>query len=545
MGNQLPVARILLLNDDLSFGNAMTELLERHGYQVHQATSRDEAIELAQRQPFELALVDAGPEGVNLEALEPLKSLHPCLSSIVMTGSMDEELPVRAAQLGADDFLLQPFGLKVLLQAVQALIEQGTPFRTVFERVDQLVTRPSFDARLQKLNELRLNCLKHIFLLLRHPHYDAEAAYHLYCLWERLEIDYIGASSSVDWSKLGLAYLEFQEQLQQSNLPECNSSQTSPEVFARLRQRILKGQIERVHLLRAVQLSQKPEARRESLEAYVLHQWLWDQAESNESSWVGLTVGEYHLRNQRWPHLYEASSPARPDFGDLILCLPHTPETEELVHKELEWQRARLLETREGRHLLLYPGEYHSLGNKLPPEGVTPERAWQLLRPVFYQVLKNHQEGKFSGYFCLRDIEWAPDQPCRLTRLRDHEYSLQHQTLGKAGHLNLALCSAPEVAQKAVPDAASDQAVLGRILFEVILGGHYPDAETQIQLRYLGSESATDHFRPFIPRLHPLARPFYCLSHSDPQQRYPSLQHAIQAIEVFYPPQSPVTAPSR
>jgi len=528
----------------------MTELLERHGYQVLQATTGDEALELAQRNAFQLVLVEAGPEGHNLEALESLKSLHPSIGSILMTGSMDEDLPLRAAQAGADDFLLKPFGLKVLLQAVQAVVEQDTPFRTLFERVDQLVARPSFDARLQKLNELRLDCLRHIFLLLRHPHYDAEEAYHLYCNWEQREVDYLAASTSVHWSQLGLAYLELQEQLQQSNPAESTSELTTPEAFAGLRQRILKGQVERVHLLRAVQLLKYPEARQQDLESHFLYHWLWAQPESKQASLVGLNVGEYQLRNLRWPNLYEASSLARPDFGDLVLCLPEGSQAEGLIAQEQEWQRARLLDTREGHHFLLYPGQNHSLLQKLPPEGVAPERAWQLLRPVFYQVLQYHQEGKFSGYFCLKDIEWAPEQSCQLTRFSDHEYLLQHQalgnspgddlaSLGKATYLNLGLYSAPEVAQKPIPDAGSDQAVLGRILFEVILGGHYPDAETQLQLRYLGSDSATDHFRPFIPRLHPLARPFYCLCHKDPQQRYPSLQHAIQAIEVFYPPRSP------
>ena len=536
MRNQVPVARILLLDDDLNFGNAMTELLERYGYGVIQATSSDEAIEMAQRQGFELALVETGPDGLNLEALEPLKSLQPSMGCIVMTGSTDEELPLRAAQMEADDFLLKPFGLKVLLPAVQAILEQGGPFRTLFERVDQLVARPSFDARLQKLNALRLNCLKQIFLMLRHPHWEAEAAHRLYCAWESREIEYLEASTSVHWSKLGLSYLELQEQLQQSNLPEFTSRLTTPEAFARLRQRILQGQIERVHLQRAVQLSKYPEARQENLESYVLYQWLWGEPDSIARPLVGQTVGEYELRKSRWPNLYEASSQARPDFGDLILCLPESAEAESLIQREQEWQRARLLESREGQHFLLYPGQNHSLLKKLPPEGVAPERAWQLLRPVFYQVLQYHLQGKYSGYFCLQDIEWASDQPCRLVRFSDREYPLQNRTLGKAGSLNLALYSAPEVAQKSVPDSASDQAVLGRILFEVILGGHYPDAETQLQLRYLGSESATEHFRPFIPRLHPLARPFYCLCHSDPKQRYPSLQQAIQAIEVFYPP---------
>lgn len=541
------MASILLIEDDLAFGSALIDLLEHHRYEVHQATNAAAALELARQRAFHLVLTDVRIAGDTdgVGALEAIQALRPDIRSIIMTGYADREVPVRAARLHADDYLHKPFKLHVLLQAVRAVLERETHFRGLFQRVAEVPARALrwvFDAQLQKLNDLRQASLKQVFLLLRSNHFGREIAFRVFSLWEKLELEYLQAQSPAQWSRLVQAYQEFQQQLTQPLLAEARPSPLlTPQLFDQLLSRIMSGRVEWVHLLQAIRLLHVAEARRENVEAYCTYHWLWVADQVAEDPFLGLQLQGYKLKTLRpgsspSARLYEAVHESAPHKNDLVLCLPAENEFESLVQQEQSSERAQLLESRMGHHFLLYRGHALSLKMNLPPDGVTPQRAWELLRPVFYQVESYHQQGRYSGYFSLKDIDCIPDRPCSLSCFSDQAYRHQHRSLGHAGALDLALYSAPEVHVQSQPTAASDQAVLGRLLFEVIHGGQYPDPETRIKLRYLGHEQANDHFRQFIPKLEPLARVFYRLCHSDPGQRYSSLREAILAIEAVLPP---------
>lgn len=545
------MASILLIEDDLAFGSALVDLLEHHRYEVHQATNAAAAVELAGQRAYHLVLTDVRIAGDTdgVGALEMIQALHPNIRSIIMTGYADREVPVRAARLQADDYLHKPFKLNVLLQAVRAVLERETHFRSLFQRIaavpgqaTQKALRWVYDGQLQKLNDLRQGCLKQLFLLLRSNHYGHDSAYPLFCQWEQLELDYLQAQAPAQWNRLIQSYQDFQKQL---TLPLAGAAQASelltPALFEQLLNRIMNGRVEWIHLLKAVQLLHFPDSRRENVESYCTYHWLWGSDQEQQDPFLGLMIQGHKLKSLRpgsspSARLYDAFHESTPHKPDMVLCLPADGEFDSLLQQEQTSGRARLLETRMDHHFLLYRGHALSLKMNLPPDGVTAQRAWELLRPVFYQVENYHQQGKFSGYFSLQDIDCVPDRPCSLSGFSDQGYRQQHRSMGHAGALNLALYSAPEVHAVSQPTAASDQAVLGRLLFEVVHGGHYPDPETRIKMRYLGHEQANEHFRQFIPRLEPLARVFYRLAHSDPGQRYGSLREAILAIEAILPP---------
>ena len=91
--------------------------------------------------------------------------------------------------------------------------------------------------------------------------------------------------------------------------------------------------------------------------------------------------------------------------------------------------------------------------------------------------------------------------------------------------------SAPEVIHQALPTPLSDQAVLGRLLFEVVYGGRYPDHNLRVHIRMLGKSESNRAFAPFVQRLGPMKQIFYQLAHSDPSQRFPSLEAAIELLD--------------
>lgn len=536
---------ILLVEDDEHLSAVLVDLLEENRYQVEAVSRGDEAVSRAQQRSFHLLLTDVripGPQD-GVTALEAIQKIQPGIRCIIMTGYADADVPLRAARLRAEDYLHKPFKLKTLLQAIAAVLEREAPFRNLFQRVagapaqaTQRAVRWVFEAQLQKLNVAREHCTKELFVLLRSNHLKDEHAYHMYCQWEQLELEYLKAQAPAQWKLLTQHYETF------TTLP---ASQERPpglnrENFNQLLAKIMDGRVELVHLFKAVQLLYQPESRKESLEAYSTYHWLWQGSEQKEDPFIGLKVGGYLLHNLRSGgqsqavRLYEARHEQNSQAGDLILCLATTGETEPLEEQELSSGRATSLERRLNHHFLLYKGHQVTLKRNLPPEGLSPGDAWRLLRPVFLQVRNYHAKGKFSGHFSLLDIDCIPGHPCQLTNFSDEGYRNMYRT----GQL-IGFSSAPEVFQIARPTAAADQAVLGRILFETIIGANYPDVETRINVRGLGSPEADACLRPYIPRLGPLARPFYLMCQADPARRYPSLEQAILALD------SAMAAPAR
>ena len=365
--------------------------------------------------------------------------------------------------------------------------------------------------------------------MLRSNHLKEKLAYQFYCNWEQLELQYLNAQTPAQWKSLAKEYDRF------NTRPPTGARENSCsfERFCQLLEKIMDGRVELVHLFRAVQLFHQPQARAENLEAFSAYHWLWEKAQKSEDPFLGLKVGSYTLASlrsgdQNGPvRLYEARHELQYRPGDLVLCLASSAETEPMEEQELKTGRATLLERRMGHHFLLYKGYGLTLKMNLPSEGMSPEQAWELLRPVFLQVRDHfHARNQFSGCFSLQDVDRVPGQTCQLTQFSPDSYLHMHRTRQLT-----SFYSAPEVFDVAQPTAAADQAVLGRLLFEVIMGGQYPNAEVRINIRSLGSPEADAYLRPYIPRLGVLARPFYLMCQADPGKRFPSLDHAIQASD--------------
>jgi DNA-binding response OmpR family regulator len=540
------VPAILIVEDDPNLSATLADLLQDNRYEVELAAHADEAIARVKKRAFQLVLTDvriAGPaDGVT--TLEAIQKLQPNIRSIIMTGYADADVPVRAARLRADNYLYKPFRLKALLQAIAAVLEQDTPFRGFFQRVaeapaqaTQRAVRWVFDSQLQKLNTAREHCTRGFFLLLRANHLKDRLAYQFYCNWEQLELQYLSAQAPAQWKTLTNEYEKF------NTRPPTGSRENSVpfELFCQLLEKIMDGRVELVQLYRAVQLLHQPQARVENLEAYSTYHWLWEKAQKSEDPFLGLNVGGYTLLNlrsgdQNGPvRLYEARHELNFRPGDLVLCLASSPETEPMEEEELKTGRAILLERRMGHDFLLYKGYGLTLKRSLPSEGLSPDKAWELIRPVFLQVRDHyHSRGLFSGCFSLQDIDCLPGQPCQVTHFHPDGYLQMHRTRQLT-----SFSSAPEVFEVSAPTAASDQAVLGRILFEVIMGGGYPNAEVRVNIRSLGSPEADAVLRPYIPRLGPLARPFYLMCQADPSKRFATLDLAIQALDAA------IAAPAR
>ena len=124
-GNDVEPARILIVDDDAEFRGMLSSYLEGQNIQVGSSSSGDEmSRQFAAREP-DLVLLDLRLDKEDgLDLLRDLRSRSD-VPIIIMTGHRRDEIDrVVGLELGADDYLSKPFGLRELLARIRAVLRR-------------------------------------------------------------------------------------------------------------------------------------------------------------------------------------------------------------------------------------------------------------------------------------------------------------------------------------------------------------------------------------------------------------------------------------
>jgi two-component system KDP operon response regulator KdpE len=120
--------RILIIDDDKDIRRFVRMALEQDAYRVFEAGDvKMGLVEAGTRQP-DLVVLDLGlPDGDGLDLLRDLRSWSK-VPVVVLSARDSEYQKVEALDLGADDYLVKPFGVPELLARIRAqLRRRATP----------------------------------------------------------------------------------------------------------------------------------------------------------------------------------------------------------------------------------------------------------------------------------------------------------------------------------------------------------------------------------------------------------------------------------
>ncbi len=111
---------LLVVDDEAPIRDLLESFFKRQGYHVWTAETAAAAITIADEQPLHLIILDVVlPDSDGLELLSTLKSAHPNLPIIMMTGiGFDEELLQEARGRGASAYVSKTLPLDQLLMEV-------------------------------------------------------------------------------------------------------------------------------------------------------------------------------------------------------------------------------------------------------------------------------------------------------------------------------------------------------------------------------------------------------------------------------------------
>lgn len=113
--------KILLMEDDLSLGETLHELLMDSGYDVDWARDGDEAAELSYEHTYDLYIFDINVPQINgFKLLESLRDAEDNTPAIFISALVDLASITKGFSLGADGYLKKPFFPEELLYLVKS-----------------------------------------------------------------------------------------------------------------------------------------------------------------------------------------------------------------------------------------------------------------------------------------------------------------------------------------------------------------------------------------------------------------------------------------
>lgn len=148
---------ILLIDDDAAVLDMVQSALTHYGMEVHAYSEAAPALELIQNPAapeFDLVISDINMEGLDgFDVIHKVKSTHPRLPVVLMTGQASVDYAIRAMRLGAANLFMKPIAIRDLVQSVFHLVDLHRDFRLADDGLRGLVNeRRHFLFRSDELN---------------------------------------------------------------------------------------------------------------------------------------------------------------------------------------------------------------------------------------------------------------------------------------------------------------------------------------------------------------------------------------------------------
>jgi DNA-binding response OmpR family regulator len=121
------MARILVVEDDAKMRTGLRDNLEFEGYDVEVVADGKSGLDKAQQGEFDLLLLDVMlPQLSGFDVLKNLREHGNRTPAIMLTAKGEEIDKVLGLELGADDYVTKPFGVRELMARVKAVLRRHT-----------------------------------------------------------------------------------------------------------------------------------------------------------------------------------------------------------------------------------------------------------------------------------------------------------------------------------------------------------------------------------------------------------------------------------
>jgi two-component system response regulator RegX3 len=162
--------RVLVVEDEESFIDALTIGLEREGFDVAIARDGQQAVALFAKSRFDVVLLDLMlPKMSGLDVCRTIRTTSD-VPIIIVSAKGEEVDMVLMLEIGADDYVTKPYRLRELVARIRAVLRRRETPEQGDENEEQLLRGPirmDIDARRCFVNDTEVKLRKKEFALLR------------------------------------------------------------------------------------------------------------------------------------------------------------------------------------------------------------------------------------------------------------------------------------------------------------------------------------------------------------------------------------------
>jgi two-component system alkaline phosphatase synthesis response regulator PhoP len=120
------MTHVLVVDDESAIRYSVSKTLQRVGYQVQEAASGEEALEVMKRHVFDVVLTDIRMPGLDgVELVRRIKDIDADTIVVLMTAYPSLGTAVEALRLGAHDYLIKPSSSQDIKQCVARGVERS------------------------------------------------------------------------------------------------------------------------------------------------------------------------------------------------------------------------------------------------------------------------------------------------------------------------------------------------------------------------------------------------------------------------------------
>jgi DNA-binding response OmpR family regulator len=206
--NNTPTTKthILLAEDDEHIRQGLVDTLESEGYQVTAVDNGQKALDLHETERFHLVILDIMmPEKSGYDVCREIRQHDAGLPILMLTAKSEEIDKVVGFELGADDYVTKPFGIRELLARIAALLRRARGAQAVsepdlnngiFSLGPASINRKEYSCTLaDKTQDISARELKLLEIFFTHPNTVLSRDELLNAAWG---IDYYGTTRTLD-----------------------------------------------------------------------------------------------------------------------------------------------------------------------------------------------------------------------------------------------------------------------------------------------------------------------------------------------------------
>lgn len=125
----MDIIKILIVEDEEGINEIEKKYLEKEGYIVDQAFDGQEALNLFEKNTYDLVLLDLMlPKVSGEEVMEYIRSISNT-PVIMISAKVDENDVIKGLKLGSDDYMTKPFSPKEMVQRVKTVLRRSEKYK--------------------------------------------------------------------------------------------------------------------------------------------------------------------------------------------------------------------------------------------------------------------------------------------------------------------------------------------------------------------------------------------------------------------------------